>query len=63
MMMALKQACDRANINIPYPIRTVYWYDQGKFVDPASIAIDGRTGAKTSPDEKFNRMYHSAAFF
>jgi hypothetical protein len=62
-MMALKQACDRANINIPYPIRTVYWYDQEKFVDPAPIAIDGRTGAKTSPGEKINRMYHSAAFF
>jgi small conductance mechanosensitive channel len=33
MIMALKQACDRANINIPYPIRTVYWYDQEKFND------------------------------
>jgi len=38
MIMALKQACDRANINIPYPIRTVYWYDQQKFDDFAPTA-------------------------
>ncbi|MGH2415224.1 MAG: mechanosensitive ion channel family protein, partial [Microcystaceae cyanobacterium] len=31
MIVALKQACDRADINIPYPIRAVYWYNQQKF--------------------------------
>jgi len=29
--IALKAACDRANITIPYPIRTVHYFDQQKF--------------------------------
>ncbi len=33
VMIALKQACDRANIVIPYPIRTVYHFDQTKYED------------------------------
>lgn len=33
MILALKQACDEANINIPYPIRTVYHFDQERFSD------------------------------
>ncbi len=33
MMLALKQACDDANISIPYPIRTVYHFDQEKYSD------------------------------
>lgn len=35
MMIALKQACDEANINIPYPIRTVYHFDQAEHIDNA----------------------------
>lgn len=31
VVIALKQACDRAGITIPYPIRSVYYYDQEKF--------------------------------
>ncbi len=27
VMMALKQACDNAGLSIPYPIRTVYFFD------------------------------------
>ena len=27
-MLAIKKACDRANIDIPYPIRTIYHYDR-----------------------------------
>ncbi|MEA5511151.1 mechanosensitive ion channel family protein [Crocosphaera sp. UHCC 0190] len=33
VIMAIKQSFDRANINIPYPIRTVYHYDQQGFND------------------------------
>ena len=33
VMIALKQACDRAEIIIPYPIRTVYHFDQQQFTD------------------------------
>ena len=32
-IMAIKSAFDEANINIPYPIRTVYHYDQQEFND------------------------------
>lgn len=35
MMIALKQACDEAGINIPYPIRTVYHFDQDNYSDNA----------------------------
>lgn len=33
VMMALKEACDQANFNIPYPIRSVYLFDQKQFDD------------------------------
>ncbi|MEA5534184.1 mechanosensitive ion channel family protein [Crocosphaera sp. XPORK-15E] len=33
VIMAIKQAFDQANINIPYPIRTVYNYNQQEFND------------------------------
>ncbi len=33
VILALKQACDDADFNIPYPIRTVYHFDQEKFSD------------------------------
>ncbi|MBE9127868.1 MULTISPECIES: mechanosensitive ion channel family protein [unclassified Coleofasciculus] len=32
-IIAIKQAFDRADINIPYPIRTLYFYDQQQFDD------------------------------
>ena len=37
-MIAIKKALDEANISIPYPIRTLYYYDQEKYHD--SLAID-----------------------
>ncbi len=33
VMIALKQACDRAGLVIPYPIRTIYMFDQQDFQD------------------------------
>jgi small-conductance mechanosensitive channel len=42
VMIALKQACDQANLNIPYPIRTVYFVDQPDGNDHrVSAAISG----------------------
>jgi small conductance mechanosensitive channel len=35
MVVALKQACDDAGLNIPYPIRTVYFFDQQRSTDHA----------------------------
>ena len=37
VVMALKQACDEADISIPYPIRTVYHFDQEKFADSSDL--------------------------
>ncbi|MGB5913880.1 MAG: mechanosensitive ion channel family protein [Phormidesmis sp.] len=37
VMVALKQACDQADINIPYPIRTVYHFDQEKYSDHMAL--------------------------
>ncbi|MCT7976036.1 mechanosensitive ion channel family protein [Laspinema olomoucense] len=39
--IALKEACDRENINIPYPIRTLYSYNQEKFKDDKLINTNG----------------------
>ena len=33
MIVALKQACDRDDIGIPYPIRTVYFFNQDDYND------------------------------
>ncbi|MFE4107088.1 mechanosensitive ion channel family protein [Almyronema epifaneia] len=33
VVIALKKACDQADINIPYPIRTVYFFNQEKYND------------------------------
>ena len=41
--IALKAACDRANINIPYPIRTLYYYDQEKFADNSPVSGNGNS--------------------
>ena len=37
VVMALKQACDDADISIPYPIRTVYHFDQEKYADSTKL--------------------------
>ncbi|MBE9223903.1 mechanosensitive ion channel family protein [Phormidium sp. LEGE 05292] len=37
VIIALKEACDKAGINIPYPIRTLYYNDQEKYNDNAAI--------------------------
>lgn len=37
VMLALKAACDNAGIIIPYPIRTIYHFDQEKYNDYAAI--------------------------
>ncbi len=37
VILALKQACDEANINIPYPVRTVYHFDQEKYADASKL--------------------------
>lgn len=45
-IVAIKKAFDQANISIPYPIRSVYYYDQEQFNEylPTSINEDERRG-------------------
>jgi small conductance mechanosensitive channel len=47
VMMALKEACDRANFNIPYPIRSVYLFDQQRFDDHISAANSTASGTSS----------------
>jgi len=49
VIMALKAACDQAGYNIPYPIRTVYHFDQQKFDDATASA--GNNGSAAHPSE------------
>ena len=42
-IVAIKKAFDQADINIPYPIRTVYHYDQEQFNDYVSTASNGNS--------------------
>lgn len=44
VIIALKEACDKAGINIPYPIRTLYYYDQEKYNDNAAISNGKKAG-------------------
>ncbi|PSB10050.1 mechanosensitive ion channel protein MscS [Pleurocapsa sp. CCALA 161] len=39
-IMAIKTALDRANISIPYPIRTLYYYDQEKYHDYSPVEVE-----------------------
>lgn len=45
VMLALKQACDEADFNIPYPIRTVYMFDQEKFSDHYAVTSEKNGGS------------------
>ena len=45
VMIALKQACDQADITIPYPIRTVYHFDQERFSDHFPVTVEGEVRA------------------
>ncbi|CDM95240.1 MAG: mechanosensitive ion channel family protein [Limnospira sp. PMC 894.15] len=43
VMIALKQACDEADINIPYPIRTLYFFNQESYNDHYPAAANSQT--------------------
>ncbi|AFY58111.1 small-conductance mechanosensitive channel [Rivularia sp. PCC 7116] len=46
-ILSIKQAFDRADINIPYPIRTLYFYNQEKYNDYMSAPNDGKAPRNT----------------
>lgn len=45
VVVALKKACDQVDFNIPYPIRTIYHFDQDKYDDhyPVQAASNGKS--------------------
>lgn len=45
VVMALKEACDRADINIPYPIRSLYLFNQERFDDHYATSADNGRGS------------------
>lgn len=45
VIMALKAACDEAGFNIPYPICTVYFFDQQQFDDATAVASSNGNAA------------------
>ncbi|MDY7012487.1 MAG: mechanosensitive ion channel family protein [Cyanobacteriota bacterium] len=47
-MIAIKNAFDRAEISIPYPIRTLYFYNQQQFNDDVSAESDGHNVVQSS---------------
>lgn len=51
VIIAVKAACDRAKISIPYPIRTVYFYDQEQFQEATQDRKRGN-GARTDSRER-----------
>lgn len=47
VIIAIKKAFDKVNINIPYPIRTIYHYDQERFEDYLPAAKNGDKHERT----------------
>lgn len=50
VIMAIKAACDRASLNIPYPIRTLYAFDQQKFNDHYAVHRNDHHGPHNSAE-------------
>ena len=59
IMVALKAACDQADFNIPYPIRTTYFFDQTRFDD--HYPVTHRDGAKTAQKNEEPRFNQSSS--
>ncbi|MCM1981894.1 mechanosensitive ion channel family protein [Lyngbya confervoides] len=50
VMIALKQACDRAEISIPYPIRSLYFFDQEQFNDHQQQPLQDQPATRNGRD-------------
>lgn len=48
VILSIKAACDRANFSIPYPIRSVYLYEQDQFEDAAPRSSTSLSPSQTS---------------
>lgn len=54
-IIAIKDALDDANIGIPYPIRTLYFYNQDKYKDHIpNNSNNNSNGDRVNLDSKLN---------
>ncbi|MEL6460729.1 MAG: mechanosensitive ion channel family protein [Cyanobacteria bacterium J06621_15] len=54
-ILSIKQAFDKADINIPYPIRTLYYYNQDKYNDYMPASKDGNTSSQAEFGDNYTR--------
>lgn len=52
-ILSIKQAFDKADINIPYPIRTLYYYNQDKYNDYMPASDDGKASSQADFGDNF----------
>lgn len=52
-ILSIKQAFDKADINIPYPIRTLYYYNQDKYNDYMPASNDGNASSQADFGENY----------
>jgi small-conductance mechanosensitive channel len=52
-ILSIKQAFDQADINIPYPIRTLYYYNQDKYNDYMPASNDGNPSSRTDFNDNY----------
>ena len=56
-ILSIKQAFDKADINIPYPIRTLYYYNQDKYNDYMPASDDGNASYQTDKSRNCRQKY------
>jgi small-conductance mechanosensitive channel len=54
-ILSIKQAFDKADITIPYPIRTLYYYNQEKYNDYIPASNDGKASKYTDVSENYRQ--------
>ena len=54
-ILSIKQAFDKADINIPYPIRTLYYYNQDKYNDYMPASDDGNASYQADFSDNYRQ--------
>ena len=54
-ILSVKQAFDKADINIPYPIRTLYYYNQDKYNDYMPASDDGNASYQADFSDNYRQ--------
>ncbi|MGB6299141.1 MAG: mechanosensitive ion channel family protein [Rivularia sp. (in: cyanobacteria)] len=54
-ILSIKQAFDKANISIPYPIRTLYYYNQEKYNDYMPASKNGNASSQDDFSDSYRQ--------